>query len=262
MRTATLRSTGLVALALISAPMAGYTAEANASLSLLSGYMWRGQLASDEAVLQPSLTAKDANGFSFNAWANMDLTDNNSLTVYDATGAGTKKDAENEFWEYDLTLAYALPLKGPVTASLGVIQYTFPVLGASTREVYGTVGLNTLLTPTLSVYYDFDAADGFYGNFGVSHSFTLCDPLTLGLSASVGYATSDYNSFYFGVDDSALNDVNVGATLGYAVSKALTLSASVTYTTLPDGDISDGALAIGYDDDSAIIYGATASYNF
>lgn len=262
MRTTRCGATMAVVLAMAAtAPMAG-AAEANASLSLLSGYVWRGQVNSDEAVAQPSFTAKSASGLSLNAWANMDLTDNNSVTLYDADGAASTKDADKEFWEYDLTLAYALPLKGPVSASIGAIQYTFPVLGTSTREVYGTLAANTLLTPTLSVYYDFDAAEGFYGNIGIGHSFTLAEPLTLGLNASIGYGTADYNDFYFGVDDDAMNDVNVGATLGYAATKSLTISASVTYTTLPDGDISDGALAIGYDDDSIVVYGVAASYNF
>lgn len=246
---------------LVMAGGAGVAAAATGSFSLspMSGYMWRGQYYSDEAVLQPSITASDDSGFSINVWGNLDLTDNNN--AYDETGA-LVTERKDEFTELDLTLSYALPLEGPIGLTLGFIQYTFPAYSLSTREFYATIVGKTLLNPTLSIYGDIDAAEGLYGNFGLSHSFALAEKLTLGLSASIGYGTEKYNAFYFGVEDDLVNDVNAGATLTYAVTAKFSLAALATFTTLIDSDIEDGALAIGYDDTEAVVGGITATYTF
>lgn len=228
------------------------------SLSPMSGYMWRGQYYSDELVLQPSVTVSGDCGLSINTWGNVDLTDNNNV-VNEAGELDT--ETENEFTELDLTIAYTLPLEGPVGLTIGFIQYTFPAAGGGTRELYATLAGKCLLSPTLSLYGDVDEAEGYYGNFGVSHSFALAEKLTLGLSASIGYGSDKYNAFYFGVDDSLMNDVNAGATLTYALSDKFSLAALATFTTLVDSDIEDGAELL-YDDTQAVVGGITATYTF
>ncbi len=223
-------------------------ATASTDLSLLSGYVWRGQVLNDEAVFQPSFTL-GKNGFSINTWGNANLTD-----------AATENAPELS--ELDLTISYSKTV-GNVGLSVGYIEYTFPnTTYAGTREVYGSVSLPTLLiVPTLSVNYDFDEADGAYGNFALSYSHALCDKSTLGLFTSIGAATADYNSFYFGVDDAAVNDVNVGATLGIALTKALTVTPAVQYTALPDSKIKDGAAGL-YKDTEAIVGSVKITYVF
>lgn len=222
-------------------------ATASVDVSALSAYVWRGQVLNDEAVLQPSFTM-GKNGFSINTWGNANLTDS------DTTSA--------ELNELDLTFSYSKTV-GDVSLSGGYIEYSFPntTLGG-TREVFASIGLPNLpIVPTLAVNYDFDAADGAYGNFGLAYSHALCSMTTLGLFASIGAATSDYNSFYFGVEDSAVNDVNVGATLGIAVTKSLTITPAVQYTTLPDSKIKDGAAGL-YKDTEAVVGSLKATYVF
>jgi len=219
--------------------------------------VWRGQVLNDEAVLQPALTVTAENGFSVSMWGNADLTD---VHADPAEGVDTK----NRLTELDVAAAYALPLgeDSPVSVELGVWQYTFPEIGAaSTREAYVTLGGNAPLAPTLSVYYDFDAADGFYGTFGLSQDVTLTEKLTLGLAASAGYADKDYNAYYFGVADDALNDGNVSATLTLAVTEKISLAALAQYTRLLDGDIRDGAKELYGKDDSGF-GGLTLTYAF
>ncbi len=222
-------------------------ATASTDLSFLSGYVWRGQVINDEAVFQPSFTM-GKNGFAINTWGNANLTD----------VAGTSQ----ELTELDLTLSYSKTV-GNVALSGGYIEYTFPnTTFSGTREVFASAGLpNLLIVPTLSVNYDFDAADGAYANFGLAYSHGLSDKVTLGLFASIGAATSDYNSFYFGVNDTALNDVNAGATLGIAVTKALTITPAVQYTTLVDNKIKDGAATL-YKDTEAVVGSIKATYVF
>ena len=242
------RTMAAVTMAVVGISGLASAATGSFSLSPLSGYMWRGQYYSDEPVLQPSITVSDDSGLSLNTWGNMDLTDNN--------------DASGEYTELDVTLSYALPIEGPVSLSLGFIQYTFPAAGGATRELYATIGVDAPLSPTLSVYADVDEATGFYGLFGLSHSFDLAEGLSLGLSASIAYATDSYNEFYFGVDDAAFNDVNAGVSLTYAFSEKFSLAVLATYTTLIDSDIKDGSEAIGYDDTKGLVGGLTATYNF
>ena len=238
-------------------------AEASAALdvSALSAYVWRGQVLNDEAVLQPSLTVSKG-GFTLNWWANAALTD------------ATTGDS-GEFTEHDIGLSYAFtcPITG-AGVTLGLVNYDFPNqsltdtngavngLVADTTEAYVILGFgDVVLAPTLSVYYDFKEVDSFYGNLGVSHSFELNDKASVGLSASVGYAGADYNAFYFGVDDDALNDANVGLTVPFTVTESLTITPGVQYTWLLDSDIEDGAEGL-YKDTEQVVGSIKASYAF
>lgn len=219
-----------------------------AEATLANGYVWRGQVYNDEAVVQPSFTLGKG-PFSINTWGNYNLTD--SIT----------EDAP-DFSELDLTFAYSKTV-GNVALGAGLIEYSFPNgTVPSTREVYATVGLPTLLiVPTLSVYYDFDEADGFYGTFALTYSHSIADKATLALFASLGAATSDYNAFYFGVEEDALNDLNAGASLAIPVTKSLTITPAVQYTALPDSKIEEGATGL-YKDKDFVLGSIKASYAF
>lgn len=238
-------------------------AESSASLDVsgLSAYVWRGQVLNDEAVLQPSLTVSKG-GFTINWWANAALTD------------ATTGDS-GEFTEHDIGLSYAFtcPLTG-AGVTLGLVNYDFPnqaltdtngavnALVADTTEAYVILAFGEVpLAPTLSVYYDFKEVDGLYGNLGVSHSFELNDKASLNASASVGFANSDYNSVYFGVDDDALNDANIGLSVPFTVTESLTITPGVQYTWLPESDIKDGAEGL-YKDTEQVVGSIKASYAF
>ncbi len=219
-----------------------------AEATLANGYIWRGQVLNNEAVLQPSFTL-GSGGFTINTWGNMNLTDSVSEDAPDLS-------------ELDLTFGYSKTL-GSVALGGGLIEYSFPnSTVASTREVYGTIGLpNWLIVPSLSVYYDFDEADGLYGILSLTYSQSIAEKATLALFASLGMATENYNAFYFGVDKNALNDFNVGASLTIPVTKSFSITPSVQYTTLPDGDISDGADGL-YQEKDFVLGSIKASYTF
>ena len=86
-------------------------------------------------------------------------------------------------------------------------------------------------------------------------------PAALNASASVGYASADYNSFYFGTDDDALNDANIGLTVPFTVTESLTITPGVQYTWLLDNDIEDGAEGL-YKDTEQVVGSIKASYAF
>ncbi len=228
----------------VAPPAVGATLD----VPVLSAYVWRGQVLNDEPVVQPSLTVTKG-GLSLNTWGSFNLTD---AVTEDAAA----------FSEIDLTVSYSKTV-GPVSLGVGVIDYLFPNTAfAGTREVYVTASLPSLIVvPTLGVYYDFDEADGAYANLGLAYSRGFGELVTLSLTASVGAATDDYNSFYYGVSDTAFNDVNGAAALTFKALDNLTITPAIQYTALLDSTIEDGAAGL-YQDDDQLVGSLKASYTF
>lgn len=243
-------------------PLAAGAADATLQADVLSAYVWRGQVLNDELVVQPSLTAETPYGLSLNVWGNFNTTDRVS------------PENEQEFSEVDLNVAYSRKV-GFVTLGVGFYQYLFPnqtvtddatsnsAAALPTREVYASAALeDIILSPTLTVYYDVDAVEGFYGSLGISHSFELTKELSLDLSASIGAADSEYNSVYFGIDEDALNDGNAKVAVSYALFETLTLTGYIQYTTLLDSDIKDAADETYFNDGDIVWGGGSIAYSF
>ena len=222
----------------------------DAEVSGVSKYIWRGMDVNDDFVIQPSITAS-VGGFSFNVWGNMDTTNYGKEAGYG--------DKAGEFTEIDLTLDYAFSYK-IASFDVGIINYTFPnSVGESTYEGYLSVGLDTFLSPTVSLYYDFDEVNGFYGNFGISHSFKISDVASLDLSSSIGYGSSNFNEGYFGDDSAGFVDFNMGASVGFKVGKYVTISPFLSYSSIVDDDLRD---ATAYKDNDNFYGGITISASF
>jgi hypothetical protein len=221
---------------------------AGIEVPVLSAYVWRGQVLNDEAVLQPSFEVSKG-GFALNTWANYNLTDNVTDNAGDCN-------------EVDLTASYELSA-GPATFNAGVVEYLFPNTDASsTREASIEASLDNLpVTPGATVVYDFDEADGFYVALSLSYGHEISESLMLNLEGSIGYGFSNYNEFYFGVADDALNDGTLSAGLDYAVNDSWTITPAVTFTALLDGDIRDAANEL-YFDDHQVVGSLTASCAF
>lgn len=121
------------------------------------------------------------------------------------TGAGLN--------EIDYTASYAVDVR-PVSLGAGHIWYTFPKAGGSdyagnTREVYVTAAYNNdVVTPFVKVYYDYEAAEGFYGNAGLTKSIDVTDQFSVGAEISVGAGDDDYMDCYFSQYDDNGNAVN------------------------------------------------------
>jgi hypothetical protein len=218
--------------------------------AFLSAYVWRGQVLNDEIVLQPAMTVTKG-AFSASAWANYNLTDRVT---------GEKAD----FSEVDVTLSAAGKF-GPLAASAGLIEYVFPNQTAGgaavqgTRELYVALSLpDWVVVPSLGVYRDVDEVDGTYATVGLAWTASMCDKLSLTLSGSIAYGDKDYNGIYFGVNNSAWNDANVGLSLAWKVTDAVTVVPSVQYTALADTDVKDGAGGL-YRDDSRVVGGLKVS---
>ena len=219
----------------------------SADITVASKYVWRGLILTDDPVLQPSLTL-DYKSLNLNVWGNTDLTDAN----------GTP----GEINELDYTLSYSFAVKN-VNLTLGVIQYTFPHTDYEpTTEIYGSAGLDMLLSPTVNIYYDVDQVGGVYGTVGISHSFSLGEVYrgispSLDLSGSVGYGSSSYNEGYFGVHSSGFVDLLLTAGLAIPIDEHLSVGPFVSFSQVIDSKLRDAV-----EDDNTTFFGATLSFAF
>jgi uncharacterized protein (TIGR02001 family) len=208
-------------------------------LSYVTEYVWRGLELNPDGAVQPSLTFEHPSGVSLNLWGSVDTTD-----VF-----GNKWDLT----EVDYTLNYAFKAKTGHVANTGVIYYTFPHTDFdSTTELYGSYCFGGDFTPTISVNYDVDEADGFYASLsgGYNCAFPNKKAPTLGMTAKLSYGSSSYNDFYYYVDKSAFTDLTLGVALPFAVTEKVTVTPSINYSTIVDGDLKDSVKAAGLDGDN------------
>jgi len=194
-------------------------------------YIWRGLNATDDPVYQGDVWTS-YKGFTLNVWWNVDLTDING-----EKGNFTEVDYNIDYsWDYD-----------DFSFSAGGIMYDFPQFAnTETFEVYAGVGYDMIAQPSLTLYYDMDDADGFYALMSVGHSFDLMDnelysvdadmiSASLDLSASAGWASENWNDFYYGAAHSTFVDVVAGASLPIGITDYVTVTPSAAYSTVVDG---------------------------
>ena len=234
------------------------------SVSGLSKYVWRGyENTKDSIVVQPSLTV-GYKGFSANVWGNLDTR------PYSTTSASYS----SAWTETDLTLSYTKTF-GILNAGVGYIYYGLgaPNAGAAkpldSEEVFITLGLNTLLTPTLTAYKEIDHYHQYYFLLGISHTIEFNKIVSLQLGASASYLLSDDASTYPQYNDnyqptgnkfSNFHDGVLTASLPINVAKYLTVAPTVSYSFPLSSDAKDeikarGKLANLADNDSSFVYG-------
>jgi hypothetical protein len=201
--------------------------------SILSAYIWRGQeLSRHSVVIQPSATVS-YRGFTANIWGNLDTRPYN---------VGDEQYSSN-FTETDVTLSYSRKF-GIVQVGAGYIYYG---LASSTpggtdlpdsQEIFVTLGLDTILAPTLTVYKEIDHYRQWYATLGVSHTFTLHEKVGLKLAATASYLLSTDETTYPKFDGDSLattdkfnnlHDGIVSISLPVNVVSSLTVIPTVSY---------------------------------
>lgn len=230
----------MIFMMLISAsfPMTTWAAEEDkvtgeVAAGILSAYIWRGQeLTRHSVVVQPSLTAS-YKGFSANAWGNLDTKPYSAMD----------EEYSSNFTETDVTLSYSKKF-GMVQAGLGYIYYGLAAAtpeGADlldSQEVFLTVGLDTIASPTLTIYKEIDHYHQWYTTLGVSHTFTLHEKAGLKLAAQISYLKSEDATTYPEFDGDALattdkfnnfHDAMVSVALPIAATDHFTITPTATY---------------------------------
>lgn len=234
--------------------------------SVLSAYIWRGQeLSRHSAVIQPSVTAS-YKGFTANVWGNLDTR---------PYSAADDKYSSN-FTETDVTLSYTHTF-GIVSAGLGYIYYG--LAGAApdspdlpdSQELFVSLGLDTLLSPTLTVYREIDHYHQWYATLGVSHTFALHEKVGLKLAASASYLLSTDAETYpkFDSDMAAtdkkfdnFHDGVVSISIPVSATEHITITPTLTYVFPLSDDAKYEMKARGLkgavdpsEKDSAFLYG-------
>ena len=185
-------------------------------VGLYNAYVWRGLQFNEEGVVQTSLDysygTEDLGSFGLKIWGNIDL-DNEG-------------DDSGEFSEVDYT-AYWVKSFDTLILGGGVIVYDFPSKKhvSSTKEVYLSVGIDMVLAPTVTAYYDFDSVEGFYLDFGVSQSIGFLD-----LAANIGWADDNMTDSYYDEDaESGFTNYSLSASIDFELCDSVTLTPSLAY---------------------------------
>lgn len=160
------------------------------SIAALSQYIWRGyELSRNSVIIQPSATM-GYKGFSANIWGNLD-----TRPYY--AGSISAKSYSSALTETDITLAYNKAI-GLFNLGAGYIYYRLGALNqdvlkrADAQEIFLTVGLNTILSPTFTAYKEISHYRNWYFLLGISHTFEFNKIVSLKLAASGSYLISEY----------------------------------------------------------------------
>lgn len=208
---------------------------------VFSKYVWRGFLLDDDWVVQPAVTFASG-GFQVGVWGNFDAEQDDAL-------------ASNEI---DTWASYSYTIDDMVTLKAGHTYYEFVQADSFSKEWFVGVGLNTILAPTLTAYFDYGnesqgGGDGEYYALDVSHSFTLVEDngITLDLGAHAGY---NHDLFIVGDGFDAL----FSAGLGVLLTENLKASLKGAYS-VPFEDLEDAALG---NQDEEFYGGVSLAYSF
>lgn len=260
--------------ALLAIPLSALAADATLTADVLSAYVYNGQVGNDEAVFQPGLEVEGPYGFAFSLWANMNLTDNEAPWDPDTAG---------KWSEIDLGLSWTLPWEGPVGLTVGSTYFIYPQMSSDVEEledgsveasqapadgeyeVYVSVAAEEiLLAPSLTFYHGMANSDDWIAMLSIGHSLSISDPLSLDLGATVSYAGEYYIANDYGSEaGSAFAHVQFDAGLNYALSEALSVGLTGSFSSILDSDVRDDIKAGDvYPEVDIFFGGVTASYSF
>ncbi|MCK5195132.1 MAG: hypothetical protein KAQ71_15075, partial [Desulfobulbaceae bacterium] len=227
---------------------------ADLTVGVYSDYVWRGWIFSDDSiVIQPSMTV-GYKGFAMNVWGNLD-TDLDE----DEFGGGDT----NKWNETDITLSYD-GSTGMVGYSLGYIYYALDGTEDS-QEVYAGVSLDTILSPTLTIYNEIANYRGYYVTLDVSHSIPLSETLRLDLGAKVSYYDADKSTLTDSDGDAydALHDGVLSASITFPINEYLSITPELYYSFPLSDDAEDEFEASNPSGDEDIIFGGVSmSFSF
>lgn len=191
------------------AAQAAIAVSGDAYVGMFDKYLWRGEnLSGSHSVVQSGVDLS-SHGFTLSYWSNVQTHHPKKLT------------------ETDITLDYSFDINKMFSASVGNIYYGLE--GTDTNELYAGLSANTLLSPAVKIYWDYDQAqdNGYFITASVGHTFDLAKKLGLNLGALVSY--NGGSDFSIGPYHN-WHDYELSASIDYAVTDYLTLSPSFMFT--------------------------------
>ena len=215
----------------------------SASVDVMSNYMWRGIKLSNATVVQPSV-GMTYGAFGANLWANWD----NGCTLSTCNNNG-------ELTETDLTLNYTFSID-KLSLDIGYIYYGLEAAG-DTQEAYVSAGYDVLLSPSLTIYHDFEEGQGAFIVASIGHSVDLTKDIALNLGASASY---NIDNLVMGTDVngdkiSDLYNGDVSASVSIPVTEAISAEPVIAYSFPLSDDAEYAIEAMSDDAESDVVYG-------
>lgn len=172
--------------------------EIGADLGVFSSYVWRGLSLTNKPVAQPAVWASIPAGnaaITLGLWSTIDLGKYDDPVDDISESGGT---SSFNLAEYDPYAEVSFSA-GKATFTLGGTAYIYPNdLDATanggldsdfnTVELYGKVGFDAALSPTLNLYYDVDKVKGAYIEGGVSYALAASEKVSVELGALAGFS--------------------------------------------------------------------------
>ena len=230
---------------------------AEVRVSAMSQYIWRGQeLSKDSMVVQPSVTV-GYQGFGLNIWGNID--------------PGSMPGETTNWNETDLTLSCNAAW-GAISVTGGYIYYALDGIPDS-QEFFMSISLDTILSPTITLYREFAHYLSWYLTAQVSHSFRFPHDITLQVAALASYLAAEDESDYPEIDSHGnltghgfhnLHDGVISAALNIPVAKHITVTPQAYWVFPLSDDASNEMKWRSFDgDDDTFFYGGVAvSFSF
>jgi hypothetical protein len=211
------RSIFLLAACLVSAALR-LPGAVSGQVDLVSRYIWRGfdLLAENHAAIQPALTIDlGKSGVEINLWSSFALAQRGVFKYSD---------------EIDLTISYAFRVPEGWELTAGLINYgywfadDFKFKDNTSQEVYATIAKTDLpLSPTLSIYYDFNLGSGLYVTLNASHELKLNEKMSIEAGGLIGFNSRQY------IDRTGFSNIDLYAKVSLALGK-LTLTPALNVT--------------------------------
>ena len=201
-----------------------------------SSYVWRGLTLSGKPVIQPDLYLTIPLGkasFTAGGWSNIELSKGKAGTISEGGALASPDLTEFDWWG-----EIGVPV-GIATITGGATGYIYPnnagfTKASNTIEVYGKVGLATVLNPKVSAYYDVDKVKGLYVEGSVSQGVPI-GPKSLTLGALAGYSNNEQPSSdpSFNFSKNGLTHVDLSASMGFTAGP-LSLTPSFHFVIASD----------------------------
>lgn len=242
--------------------------EVDLGLHAMTHFVHRGMTNNEHGVVQGNLavgvpTDEEGKGnLSFTAMGNVDLDDDTGDAWFpDGNGGHVTQTDLGVRWTYTLedvrltvgTLSYVLA-DGDQFRFSPALEARGPTTEFFVRASTDVAGF----TPAVTLHYDWDEIDGFYGEADVSRTFELVrddeeDRTLLSARANVGLAYSDRNqsAWNYGLQKGGLADLRGGIELGYAFDERTTLVLAVRGSSILDNQLRGWFDVIGIDPDVA-----------
>ena len=203
---------------MVTTSFAAITVEGDVYAGVFDKYLWRGFDLSDGRPVVQAGADLSAGNFTLSYWTNWQLKSSDEI-------------ASGEANETDIILDYSFDIGEMLSVSIGNVWYMLDFDGAEdTNELYLSTTVNTLLSPTFAVYYDWDACEeeGLYFTADISHSIDLMENLSMSLGALVAY---NMHSDYAVGDYAGFHNYELSVGLDYALTDQLSVSPSFVYSS-------------------------------